>query len=455
MKDLGERDLGYLKRENLRLEKEMVQLEQEGKAVTPALRAEAADLLKAGDPDRIARFYDSLASLEERADFAYREPSEMQEIRKEATKTDLPQSDAAVSYRRIHGAWLGRCVGCMLGKPVEGWPRAQIERYLEVTDSYPLDNYFPYRPDKITGEMHAFHRSAWKTTRGNIACAARDDDLDYAILNLTLLEKCGYGFTTQDVAALWLSRLPFENKAYFLGYFSSYANLMRGLKPPATASYRNVGRESLGAMIRADVFGYVCPGDPAKAASLAYEEARLTSTKNGLYGAMFVAAVLASALATEDLKAALDAGLSQVPGRSRLAEMVRQVRKWSRESQDWQQVWDLVMGSYGHYPAIHTLNNLALVLIGLLWGGRDYWRTVSTTVQCGLDTDCNGATAGSIIGALKGAASIPERLTQPLHNKIQSIIFGYSKGTDYRTRKVEEGKITDLAERTLAVIEAG
>ena len=43
--------------------------------------------------------------------------------------------DPEILLDRIHGAWLGRCAGCVLGKPLEGWPSADIERYLRLTDS--------------------------------------------------------------------------------------------------------------------------------------------------------------------------------------------------------------------------------------------------------------------------------------------------------------------------------
>ena len=49
---------------------------------------------------------------------------------------------------RIEGAWLGRCIGCLLGKPVEGWSQEEIEEYLKATDSYPLKDYFIYAPEK-------------------------------------------------------------------------------------------------------------------------------------------------------------------------------------------------------------------------------------------------------------------------------------------------------------------
>ena len=37
----------------------------------------------------------------------------------------------APDFDRIYGAWLGRCAGCLLGQPVEGWRRARINGLLE------------------------------------------------------------------------------------------------------------------------------------------------------------------------------------------------------------------------------------------------------------------------------------------------------------------------------------
>ena len=43
---------------------------------------------------------------------------------------------------RVRGAWMGRAVACVLGKPVEKIPRRGIEEILRATDRWPLDRYF-------------------------------------------------------------------------------------------------------------------------------------------------------------------------------------------------------------------------------------------------------------------------------------------------------------------------
>jgi ADP-ribosylglycohydrolase len=80
------------------------------------------------------------------------------------------------------------------------------------------------------------------------------------------------------------------------------------------------------------------------------------------------------------------------------------------------------------------------VLLGLLYGGNDLTQTISIAVMGGLDTDCNGATAGSILGAAEGASALPSRWTAPLNDTIRSVVVGF-----------DNSRISDLAARTVSV----
>ncbi len=424
------------------LEEEISQLTQEGRNVTDEIKERFSRLKKEGTPGEIEEFYNSLEDLDKRINYPYEEPSEIEGIKNKAPQKEIafPKIlDKDTLYERIYGAWLGRCIGCLLGKPVEGWPRKEIENYLKATDSYPLQDYFPYAPDKINNNEYTFHSSAKEATKGNISYMARDDDLDYTILNLKLIEKNGFEFTSEDVAQEWLLNLPYQ--MVYTAERQAYSNLVRGLKSPATAIYRNPFREWIGAQIRADIFGYIAPANPELAASLAYRDAALSHTKNGIYGEMFIAAAISAALVNDDLEKVIDAGLSQVPKNSRLAEVVKNVLSWSKKANNWQQVWQKTNQKYGKHHFVHTLPNLAFVLIGLIWGKLDFKKTISIAVMCGYDTDCNGATAGSILGALKGVKGISEKMSKPLNDRIKSAVFEYS-----------DVKISDLAKRTSELV---
>ena len=74
----------------------------------------------------------------------------------------------------------------------------------------------------------------------------------------------------------------------------------------------------------------------------------------------------------------------------------------------------------------------------LLYGEGDFGRTICLAVQGGLDTDCNGATAGSIAGVMLGAAALPAKWIGPLHNRVLSMVAGFT-----------DSRLSDLADRTV------
>jgi ADP-ribosylglycohydrolase len=74
---------------------------------------------------------------------------------------------------------------------------------------------------------------------------------------------------------------------------------------------------------------------------------------------------------------------------------------------------------------VHTVNNALVVLMSLFYGRMDMHPTVCTAVIGGLDTDCNGATAGSIVGAASGYRQLDSPLIEPLHDTIKPLIIGF------------------------------
>jgi ADP-ribosylglycohydrolase len=274
--------------------------------------------------------------------------------------------------------------------------------------------------------------------RGNVTHAVRDDDTDYPIINLHILTVHGLGFTSDDVATEWLHRLPYS--MLYTAERVAYANFVNGLTPPATAVFRNPYREWIGAQIRADVWGYVCPGMPAKAAELAFRDASISHAANGIYGEMFFAALIAAAFSTGDVVDAIHTALRYVPPKSRFAGMVAEVVKWHEEHETWDAACEALFEKYGHYHVVHTINNAAIVLLALLYGGGDFGKTISIAVMCGEDTDCNGATAGSIMGAMLGMKGIPSHWSDCLNDTVESIVSGYASS-----------RISELAGKTYEI----
>lgn len=228
---------------------------------------------------------------------------------------------------RVLGGWLGRIAGNMLGKAVEQgdrWTRERIDRYLRRSNALPLTDYLPAPGASGTGPDLPDLRPEWpRCVRGRIHGSCRDDDIDYTILGLHLLRTHGFAFTTEQVGTLWLLHLPYLQT--FTAERAAYRNLANGLKPPLTATYDNPYQEWIGALIRADIHGWTSPGDPRRAAALARRDAVLSHTGNGVYGAMWAAALIAAAFTAPDVRTAIETALTVVPASSRLARTVRRV----------------------------------------------------------------------------------------------------------------------------------
>ncbi|MFW6189078.1 MAG: ADP-ribosylglycohydrolase family protein [Planctomycetota bacterium] len=388
--------------------------------------------------EKLRSLYQTLQGLEPAADFPYQEPSTLEEIRElrpdGPRRLAVPLREEALDDRTL-GAWLGRAAGCMLGKPVEGWSRDKIADMMSACGVEALRDYWP-EPRRGSG----FGEGVDRLLRGNLCRAERDDDLDYTIVGLRILQRHGPEFGPREVADFWLAHLPYHRT--YTAERAAYRNLVNGLRPPESALRRNPYREWIGAQIRADAFGYACPGRPERAAEFAFRDACVSHVKNGIYGEMWVAAMLAAALVAEDVEKVVRLGLSEIPETCRLSEALEKVLDWRTEGVDAEEAVERIMDELGDYHRVHTINNAAIVAMALLWGDGDFGRTVGLAVEAGLDTDCNGATAGSVAGAMLGADAIPEHWTEPLNDEIDTIVAGESaltiSGLARATRAVQQ-----------------
>jgi ADP-ribosylglycohydrolase len=396
------------------------------------------------DGDRLEALYLELIKTDRGSEWAYQEPSILEEIldampagRSGAATADRPPAPDLDD--RILGGWLGRIAGCNLGKPVENgdvWTPDRIRRYLELAEAYPLRDYIPAL-DPMPEEFRL--NPSWpETTRGRVHGSARDDDIDYSILALWLLERYGFQLSPSLVADAWLALLPYLR--VFTAERAVLVNLLHNVPIASVGETRNPYREWIGALIRADVFGWVLPGQPGAAAQLVYADASLSHRCNGIYAAMWAAALVSSACMAATVQEAVEQALDYVPADSRLAEALRGVHDLYRNGCTWQAAVEVIRARFGHYSWVHAINNACLITAGLLWGDGDYTATVGSVVQGGWDTDSNAATAGSVVGTVLGAAQLPQHFIEPLQDRTRSVIFGF-----------DNSRISELARRTTAL----
>lgn len=425
------------------LNDELRQRAEEGCAVE-AIQRQAASAGE--DWETLLILYEQLAELAPRPDFPFQEPSDLPDIRvaRPAARRRWEEQRVAINDKiadRIHGGWLGRCAGCALGKPLESPPfmksAENVKKYLQIAGAYPLDDFVPQHAEamKAVGlaDMHSL-----ASQRGHVRFMESDDDLRYTIMGLDILEKKGAAFSTRDVAAWWLWNLPAakcftaEEAAYrnlFLLGAVHDAQSLGDAELEQVRSWMNPYREWIGAQIRADGWGLACPGDPARAAEFAWRDAALSHVKNGIYGEMLCAAMIAAAAVLDDPLGIVQAGLNEIPQKSRLTDAIRRTIEFCRSlnfsAARFEDGIRWVWQNFGHYDPVHTINNAAAVVMALLLGGRDYEKVITTAVMCGLDPDCNGATAGCICGTMLGAKQLPKKWTAPLNDTLFSEIPGF------------------------------
>jgi len=425
---------------------ELQQLRDEGKDVS-SLESEFRRL-RAPEVINDQEFQSAAQALLDRAQelplvsgHKYVEPNDLDQIRQERPdgprRLDSQSLSEEEVYDRFLGAWLGRCAGCLLGKPVEGWHTDRMWGYLKDLGRYPLSDYFISKvPAEIDEKYKVSQRFGFID---QVNYMPEDDDTNYTVTGLAIVKQHGVSFSSEDVADFWLGNIPLLKTC--TAERVAYRNFALTIPPPRSATHRNPYREWIGAQIRGDFFGYAALGNPELAAELAWRDARVSHVKNGIYGEMWVAAVLAAAAFEKDPKSVIQIGLSEIPARSRLYEAISDVISWYDKGLSRDEATSMIHKRWNQYHGhhwCHTISNAQIVAMGLLWSDLDFEQAICGAVQACFDTDCNGATVGSIMGMMMGANRLPERWISPLNDTLETGVSGYHRVS-----------ISDLARQTL------
>jgi ADP-ribosylglycohydrolase len=361
----------------------------------------AAEALEANAPERairlVAQARHALRLCPRSPDWPYIEPTELKEIKAEmpSYKPSDGTPDAAAIPGRILGGWLGKNIGGALGGPIEGWTRERIaETYGEITD------YVQKPPSTL------------------------NDDTAYEIVALHVVEEKGPDFTPVDIGLEWVERIPQSYTAERV----AIENIKRGLVPPESAMIDNPYREWIGGQMKGEVWGLLCPGRPADAVEYAYRDAIVAHERNGVYGELYDAALIAAAFIESAPRTLLESCLGFVPARSRFAEVVRDSIQWCDESGSWLEAWQKAEASHaGRYHPDHTFPAVCSVVIGLLFGDGDFERSTCITAMCGLDTDCAAGQTAAIMGTVLGESAIPPKWKDPLGDNFETFVVGYER----------------------------
>ncbi|MEZ0295055.1 MAG: ADP-ribosylglycohydrolase family protein [Candidatus Methylacidiphilales bacterium] len=284
---------------------------------------------------------------------------------------------------KILGCWLGKNCGGTLGGPLErGFSEAE-----------PFDVWwYP------------------QIQEGGIP----NDDLEIQLIWLKALEELGVDLTAEDLAHYWLDHIHYN----FDEYGFSMTNLRLGLKPPVAGYYNNYFKDCMGCPIRTEIWACVAPGNPRVAARYAYLDSIVDHAGGeSIYGSLFNVTVEAAAFSITDPRKLIEIGLTYLPSTSLTARCVLAAVAAFDAGKDWKTARQDVIAVGGSINSQYSPPNIGFQVVGWLWG-NDFGDALCKAVNCGYDTDCTGATLGSFLGIIAGAAALPERWTKPLGDTI-------------------------------------
>jgi ADP-ribosylglycohydrolase len=264
-----------------------------------------------------------------------------------------------------------------------------------------------------------------------------NDDITYEIAFLEAYIEKGESVTSKDIAAKWVSLIPFGWSAEYC----ALSNIKLGVFPPKSGTKNNPFSEWIGAQMRGSIAGMISPGDPKKAAKFAWKDGIISHTGNGVLGETFNAMLCSLAFVTRDIRELLFITESLLPVGTQYYSVIHNVLALCKDSTNWKSVWDICRTKYKKYNWVHAYPNATAEVIGLWFGNGCFDRTLEIIAGCGLDVDCNAAQAGAVLGIFGGMDAISDKWKKPIGDVLETYMRG-----------MEELSIRTLAKKTVASV---
>jgi len=263
-----------------------------------------------------------------------------------------------------------------------------------------------------------------------------NDDLDIQLLWLIAMEEQGVRINARTMGDYWMKHIT----PHWAEYGAAKANMKAGLMPPLSGIVENPFKDSCGSYIRSEIWACIAPGCPEQAARFAYEDAIIDhGDGEGVYGEIFCATFESAAFVEKDINKLIDIGLSYIPEDCDVAKAIALVRKMHSDGKPWLETRDELIRNFnggfhffvseeekakgfgGGEVGKEVAANVAIVVLGLLYGEGDFEKSICTAVNCGEDTDCTAATLGSMLGIIHGYDWIPKKWIEPIGNSIKTL----------------------------------
>ena len=348
--------------------------------------------------------------------------------------TTLPESFTISREKlldKIKGGWAGQTIGCTYGGPTEfKYNGTMIQEYVPI----------PWRD----GYMRWWYENS----------PGLYDDVYMDLTFVDVFDRLGLDAPVDSFA------MAFASAGYMLWHANQAAryNILQGIMPPASGHWlNNPHADDLDYQIEADYSGLMSPGMPNSASEISDKIGHIMNYGDGWYGGVYVGAMYSLAFISDDIGFIVTEALKTIPEQSRYYQCMQDVIRWHAEfPDDWKRTWfecekkwseDIGCPDGVFVPFnIDAVINSAYILIGLLYGDGDFFKTMDIATRCGQDSDCNPASAAGILGTVLGYSRIPEYWMGNLKD-VEDMNFAYTDISLTRTYEMSFKQALQMVER--------
>lgn len=332
---------------------------------------------------------------------------------------------------KIKGGWAGQTIGCTYGGPTEfKYCGTMIQDYVPI--EWP-DGYIKWWYENAPGLY---------------------DDVYMDLTFVDVFDRLGLDAPVDSFA------MAFATAGYTLWHANQAAryNILQGIMPPASGHWlNNPHADDLDYQIEADYAGLMSPGMPNTASEISDKIGHIMNYGDGWYGGVYVGAMYALAFVSDDVEFIVTEALKTIPAQSTYRACMEDVIRWYRQyPTDWKRTWfecekkwsqDIGCPDGVFVPFnIDAVINSAYILIGLLYGEGDFYKTMDIATRCGQDSDCNPASAAGILGTMLGYSRIPDAWMKNL-KEVEDLNFAYTTLSLNKTYRMSFDQALQVIER--------
>ncbi|MFN2127966.1 MAG: ADP-ribosylglycohydrolase family protein, partial [Anaerolineales bacterium] len=293
------------------------------------------------------------------------------------SKSDFSEISAEQLRDKIRGGLLGQILGNLNGIPHE-------MQYIEEPGN--VQNYTPSLPNG----------------------ARTDDDTDFEWVYVKVMQDENTIFLSPDrLTELWKERI---NRGIWCSNRYSRYLMDLGIKPPLTSNFvLNPWADfNISGQFICETFGLMAPGMPQTASRIGLNYTRITIDLEPAQTTQLFCTMISTAFFSDEIQMILDAGLEALDPKSEIRNIITDVRNWYiKYPEDWRMTRRLVQEKYTRFGGkMRDRNgfelNTAATIAALLYGQGDFIKTLVSAFNFGWDADNTAATAGTIVGVIKG-----------------------------------------------------